>query len=221
MNGTLYVIATPIGNLRDITLRALDILKTVDLLAAEDTREASTLLREYDIRVPELIAYHAQSSQHSEDVIIRGLQSGKSVALISDRGTPGISDPGTRLIRAAIEHHIPVVPIPGASAVITALQASGVDTSEFIYLGFIPHKKGRQTMLQEIMNTQRTVVAYESPHRLLKTLETLKDSSRRIIVARELTKMHEEYVRGTCAEVFLEFQRRGEVRGECVIIVHN
>lgn len=221
MNGTLYVIATPIGHLRDITLRALDVLKTVDCLASEDTREATKLLREYEIRVPELLSYHAQSSQHAEDVLIERLQSGKSVALVSDRGTPGISDPGTRLIRAAIEHGITVVPIPGASAIITALQASGVDTSKFIYIGFLPHKKGRKTALDMIAAETRTVVAYESPHRLLKTLEALKDCGRNMVAARELTKMHEEFVRGTCSEVFENFSQRKEVLGEFVLIIHG
>lgn len=221
MNGTLYVIATPIGHLRDITLRALDILKTVDCLASEDTREVTKLLREYEIRVPELLSYHAQSSQHAEDVLIQRLQSGKSVALVSDRGTPGISDPGTRLIRAAIENGITVVPIPGASAIITALQASGVDTSEFIYIGFLPHKKGRKTLLDMMASETRTVVAYESPHRLLKALEALKDCGRMMVAARELTKIHEEFVRGTCSEVFENFSQRKDILGEFVLIIHG
>lgn len=221
MPGTLYVIATPIGNLRDITLRALDTLKTVDVLASEDTREVTKLLREYDIHVPELLSYHAQSSQHAEDLLIAKLREGKSVALVSDRGTPGISDPGTRLIHAAIELGSQIVPIPGASAFLSALQVSGVDTSEFVYVGFIPHKKGRQTLLTMMAEEKRTVVAYESPHRILKTLEALKDCSRSIIVAREITKMHEEFVRGTCAEVYENFAARKEILGEFVIIVHD
>ncbi len=221
MKGTLYVVATPIGHLRDITLRALDILKTVDCIASEDTREVGVLLREYDITPPQLISYHAQSSARAQNEIMQRLNTGKSVAIVSDRGTPGISDPGTRLIRAAWNEGVTVVPIPGASAVITALQASGVDTSEFIYLGFLPHKKGRETLFRLIAQESRTVVCYESPHRLLKTLKALEQCGRHMVVARELTKIHEEFVRGTCAEVCAIFHAREKILGEYVLIIHG
>jgi 16S rRNA (cytidine1402-2'-O)-methyltransferase len=222
-NLTLYTVATPIGNLQDITLRAIEILKTVDIIICEDTRETQKLLQEYGISGKQLLSYHAQSGAGAEERVLGALAKTENgtAALVSDRGTPGISDPGVRLIHMAVASGVKVVPIPGVSAVVTALQASGVDTSQFLYLGFLPHKKGRQTMLTFAVESEQTVVFYESPHRLLKALAFLKDFGRHVIVARELTKMHEEFVRGTAAEVYETFLQRGEVLGECVVIVYT
>lgn len=220
--GVLYTIATPIGNLEDVTFRAVSVLQFADIIACEDTRETKKLLERYEIDAGErLLSYHAQSREGREDEILAALEEGRSVALVSDRGTPGISDPGSRLIGRAVEAGVSVVPVPGPSAVVCALQAAGVDTSAYVYMGFMPHKKGRKTMLEEIAAEKRTVVFYESPHRLMKTLEALCESGRSVVVARELTKMHEEFVRGTAQEVYDEFASRDKVQGECVVIVHG
>ncbi len=220
-NSTLFVVSTPIGSWDDISLRALQTLKNASIIACEDTRETRQLLDHFDIDASEkrLLSYHAQSKASREDEIIQLLESGTSVTLVSDRGTPGISDPGSRLIQRAIALNVLIVPIPGAAAFVTALTASGADTSAFEYVGFIPHKKGRQTLFAKMMEADHTMVAYESPHRLLKTLEALKDCPKQLIVARELTKMHEEFFRGTCAEVFAEFSSRDKILGEFVLIL--
>ncbi|MFH1426075.1 MAG: 16S rRNA (cytidine(1402)-2'-O)-methyltransferase [Candidatus Kerfeldbacteria bacterium] len=220
--GLLYTVATPIGNLGDMTVRAVSVLTSADLIACEDTRETRKLLDHYGVEAGDrLLSYHAQSRDSREDELVAALQEGKNVALVSDRGTPGISDPGSRLIVRAVELGITVVPIPGPSALVAALQAAGVSTSSFLYLGFMPHKKGRQTLLQEVASEKRTIVFYESPHRILKTLEALKDCGRRIVLARELTKMHEEFIRGTAAQVLAELQSRDKILGEFVVIVHD
>lgn len=222
MKGILYTVATPIGNLEDITYRAVRMLREADIIACEDTREAGKLLAELEIEANgRLTSYHAQSADSREDQLMDALAAGKSVALMSDRGTPGISDPGSRLITRAVEAGIQVVPIPGATAVIAALQAAGVSTSSFEYLGFIPHKKGRQTMLQKVAESDQTVVMYESPHRILKTLASLAEHcpQKRVVIARELTKMYEEFIRGTAEEVLKLAQERGEIKGEIVLIV--
>ncbi len=221
METILYTIATPIGNLEDITIRAVNTLREVDLIACEDTRETKKLLDAFDITDKQCVSYHAQSSDKKEDEILDALQQGKTVALVTDRGTPGISDPGSRLIQRAIEAGIHIVPIPGPSAIVAALQAAGVDTRTFLFLGYMPHKKGRQTLYAQITEEKRTVVFYESPHRILKTLDALKDSGRHIVVARELTKLHEEFVRGTAQEVFEELSSRESIKGEFVVIVHQ
>lgn len=218
--GILYVVATPIGNLGDITVRALELLKQVDVILCEDTRTTRVLLKHYTITTS-TEAYHQHTSTSQAATIIARLQTGKNLALVSDAGTPGISDPGSLLIQQAIQAGIQVVPIPGPSAVITALQAAGVDTSSFVYLGFLPHKKGRQTLLNYVITENRTVVFYESPHRLLKALAALSTSNRSVIVARELTKIHEEFVRGSAKEVYENFLARPKVLGECVVIVEN
>lgn len=218
--GTLYSIATPIGNLSDITLRALETLRTVDIILCEDTRTTKKLLGHYDIKTPTQ-SYHQHTSQDGIAHIITALQNGKTMALVSDAGTPTISDPGSNLVAQVVAAGIEVVPIPGAVAFVTALQAAGVDTSQFVYVGFIPHKKGRQTLFSMIANETRTVVAYESPHRLLKTLEALRTSTRKVVVARELTKIHEEFVRGSAEEVYQTFAQRQHIKGECVLIVHD
>lgn len=218
--GTLYTIATPIGNLSDISLRALETLRTVDTILCEDTRVTRKLLQHYDIKIPAK-SYHQHSSDQVVASIVTELQAGKSMALVSDAGTPTISDPGSNLVAQVVAAGIQVVPIPGAVAFVTALQAAGVDTSQFVYVGFIPHKKGRQTLFTMMTEEKRTVVAYESPHRLLKTLEALRNSQRQIVVARELTKLHEEFVRGSAEEVYQEFAQRTQIKGECVLIVHG
>jgi 16S rRNA (cytidine1402-2'-O)-methyltransferase len=217
----LYIVSTPIGNLKDITFRAIETLKEVDLIAAEDTRVTSILLNHYEIKKP-LTSFHSHSSDAKLDAIIARLKKNEKVALVSDSGTPGISDPGYRLIRAALENGIRVVPIPGPSAVITALCASGLPTDKFLYLGFLPVKKGRQTVFKRIAECENTVVFYESPHRLKKTLDQLKavlEPGRQIAVAKELTKIHETFYRGTIEEVARTLPENP--KGEYVILVHG
>lgn len=217
-HGSLYVVATPIGHLDDITFRAVNTLKMVTIIACEDTRETKKLLDHYGIEGKKLLSYHGHSSDAQHAKIIQHLVEGEHVAIVSDRGTPAISDPGERLVRACVEHDITIIPIPGASALITALQASGVSTASFKYLGFIPHKKGRQTMIQEIMDAQRTIVCYESPHRILKTLEALQGSPKQLVIGRELTKTYEEFLRGTAQELLEQLSSRDKIKGEFVLI---
>ena len=225
---TVYVIGTPIGNLEDITLRALRILGEVDLIACEDTRMTAKLLSKYEIRKP-LLSYHAQSKLSQEERIISLLGEGKNIALVSDAGTPAISDPGSRLI-ARIKEALPealVIPIPGPSALISALSASGLPASEFVFLGFLPHKKGRETLFGEISTTERTVAFYESPHRILKALASLQkhfEASgtplRKVVIGRELTKIYEETVSGSPTELLAYFAAHPDkVRGEFVVMV--
>ncbi|MBI2415316.1 MAG: 16S rRNA (cytidine(1402)-2'-O)-methyltransferase [Candidatus Kerfeldbacteria bacterium] len=217
--GVIYSVATPIGNLEDITVRALRILNEVELIVCEDTRVSRILLQHYNIHQP-TSSIHQHSTPQQRQRIIDQVQAGQSIAMITDAGTPGISDPGVALIQQAIAQGVRVIPIPGASAVITALQAAGVDCSRFLFIGFLPHKKGRHTWLQTVIDYPGTVVMYESPHRLLKTLTVLGASKRRVVVARELTKLHEEFVQGTAQQVYEEFAKRSKILGEYVIIVH-
>lgn len=202
----LSIVATPIGNLEDITFRAVRVLKEADYIAAEDTRHSGILLKKYDITTP-TISFHSYSDEKKLDQLIQHLKNGKTIALISDAGTPGVSDPGYQLIVAARKEGIRVVPIPGPSAFLTALQASGLPTHQFLYLGFLPLKKGRQTLLESLQSETRTIVFYESPHRLAKTLAELheKFGNRQLVIARELTKIHEEYFHGTAAEALNHF----------------
>ncbi len=215
----LYIVATPIGNLEDITLRALRILKEVDYIAAEDTRHSQILLKKYEINKP-TISFHAWSDERKLHELLAILSEGKSIALISDAGTPGISDPGYVLIKAAIEKNIQIIPIPGPSAVITALSASGLSTHHFLYLGFLPLKKGRHTLMETFKDEERTIVFYESPHRLLKTLGELKEKvpNRKLVIARELTKIFEEFYRGTPEEAY-EYFKQKTPKGEFVIMI--
>jgi 16S rRNA (cytidine1402-2'-O)-methyltransferase len=220
-----YVVATPIGNLGDITLRAIEILKNVDLILCEDTRVTKKLLDKYNINKPTM-SYHAQSKLAKTDKIFELLGAGKNLALVSDAGTPGISDPGALLVSKIKEKftkdEVQVIPIPGASAVITALSASGLPTHEFTFLGFLPHKKGRETLFKEIAVAKRTMVFYESPHRILKTLESLVKfcPDKKVCVARELTKIYEEFKTGTPTEVLEYFVKNKEKqRGEFTVIV--
>ncbi len=219
----LYIVATPIGNLEDITMRALRILKEVDYIAAEDTRHSKILLDRYEIKTS-TISFHAWSDQRKLQQIIDFLHEGKNIALISDAGTPGISDPGYVLIKAALEEGIQVVPIPGAAAFLTALMASGLPTHNFLYLGFLPMKKGRQTLLKSLQEEERTIIFYESPHRLLRTLAELEAifQGRPMVIARELTKIHEEFFRGTAKEARDHFETRfngGSIKGEFVVLL--
>ncbi|HEY4511373.1 MAG TPA: 16S rRNA (cytidine(1402)-2'-O)-methyltransferase [Candidatus Paceibacterota bacterium] len=228
----LYIVATPIGNLEDITLRALNILKNVDGVICEDTRMTARLLNKYEIKKP-LISYNAHSTEAKSEQLIGLLEEGKNLALVTDAGTPGISDPGCLIVKEVRDHfkkgEVTVMPIPGASALTAALSASGLPSSDFLFLGFLPHKKGRQTLFKEIADSERTVVFYESPHRILKTLEALNihleaelPSNRKVVVARELTKVFEEIVSGTPEEVLNYFKGHPEkVRGEFVVMVES
>lgn len=224
-NSTLYIIGTPIGNLEDITLRALRVLKEVDLILCEDTRVTKRLLSKYEIETPTM-SYHAQSKLSKSDKILTLLGEGKNLALVSDAGTPCISDPGSLLlaqVREKFGDEVAIVPIPGPSALVTALSAAGISVAEFTFLGFLPHKKGRETLFKEIAASSRVMAFYESPHRIEKALESLEKfcgAERGVIVARELTKIYEEFVRGTAAEVRAHFaQNPDRIRGEFVVIV--
>jgi len=224
-----YIVATPIGNMGDITLRAIETLKNVDLILCEDTRETKKILDKYNISKPTM-SYHAQSKLAKVDKIFELLEEGKNLALVSDAGTPGISDPGALLvskIKARFSHGVnvipaQVIPIPGATALITALSGSGLPTHEFTFLGFLPHKKGRETLFKEIRDAKRTMVFYESPHRILKTLESLIKfcPDKKVCIARELTKIYEEFKTGSPAEVLEYFNKNPDKqRGEFVVIV--
>ncbi|MFC1599543.1 16S rRNA (cytidine(1402)-2'-O)-methyltransferase [Patescibacteria group bacterium] len=216
----LYIVATPIGNLKDITLRALDTLKKVDIIACEDTRHSQILLKKYEIE-KKLLSYHSHSGQTKVEKLITAMKEGQEVALISDAGTPGISDPAYTLIKAALEEGIKIEPIPGPSAFLATIVASGLPMNQFTYLGFIPTKKGRQTLLKSLADEKRTIVFYESPHRIQKTLSQLEEftgGERRIVIGRELTKIHEEFVRGTVSEVKEEFTNRTP-KGEFVVVL--
>ncbi|MCX6807963.1 MAG: 16S rRNA (cytidine(1402)-2'-O)-methyltransferase [Patescibacteria group bacterium] len=217
---SLYIVATPIGNLGDITIRAIDTLKSVNLVCAEDTRQSQKLFAKYDIHTP-LTSWHAHSNESKLKQIIEKLKDNQEIALISDAGTPGISDPGYKLIQEAIKNNIRVIPIPGATAVITALCASGMQTDKFLYLGFPPTKKGRQTLFNSLKDEQHTVVFYESPHRIKKAISQLRESlgdDRSIVLARELTKIHEEFWRGSLAEAE-KYLEQTKICGEFVIIL--
>ncbi len=222
---TLYIIGTPIGNLEDVTLRALRVLKEVDFVLCEDTRVTNRLLSKYQIET-RLLSYHAQSNVTKVEKIFALLEDGKNLALVSDAGTPCISDPGVLLVSQVLEKFgdkVSVVPIPGPSALVTALSAAGVSVAEFTFLGFLPHKKGRETLFKEIAESKRVMAFYESPHRIEKTFESLEKfcgPERRIVVARELTKIYEEFVRGTVTEVREYFTKNPDkIRGEFVVIV--
>ena len=197
MKGILYVVATPIGNLEDITLRAINVLKNVDLIAAEDTRHTLKLLNHLEISKP-LISYHRHNEENRQDIIIEKLLEGQNIAIVSDAGTPGICDPGEVVIKTCIENNINVIPIPGACAMINALIVSGISTKEFNFLGFLPlNKKTRKQKLLEIEKCTKTIIIYEAPHKLKSTLQDLKDilGERKLVLARELTKIHEEFIR--------------------------
>ncbi len=223
--GTLYIIATPIGNLEDITLRALRVLKEVDLILCEDTRVTKKLLARYDIHT-RTESYHAHTKITKAEKFLDMLAEGKNIALVSDAGTPAISDPGVLLVKMARERFgadAKIVPIPGASALAAAISAAGIPAAQFIFLGFLPHKKGRETAFRRIADSKDTVIFYESPHRIMKTLKSLAKhipQDRTVCVGREITKIHESFIRGNAEEVEKHFLTHpDQVRGEYVVIV--
>ena len=219
-NGKLYLVPTPIGNLEDITLRAIRVLKEADLILAEDTRTSAPLLKHFDIQ-KKVFAHHQHNEHQSSNEIIRFLKEGKNIALISDAGTPAISDPGFYLVREALKNDIAVECLPGATAFVPALVNSGFPTDRFCFEGFLPLKKGRQTRYKQLVEEERTIILYESPHRFFKTLDEMTvyfGAERQISVSRELTKMFEETVRGTIVEIKLYFETH-PAKGEFVICI--
>ncbi|MCF8023890.1 MAG: 16S rRNA (cytidine(1402)-2'-O)-methyltransferase [Desulfobacteraceae bacterium] len=219
--GVLYVVATPIGNLEDITYRAISVLKSVDIVAAEDTRHTARLFSRYDITVS-LISCHEHNEAERAQELVGKLKSGQSAALVSDAGTPSVSDPGYRVIIAAIEEGIRVVPVPGASAPIAALSVSGLPSDKFCFAGFLPKKKGRQEkILNRLAGSEETLIFYESPRRLAPLLKTLLHylGDRQAMIAREITKRHEEFIRGSIAELISEIDQRQSVKGEITVLV--
>jgi 16S rRNA (cytidine1402-2'-O)-methyltransferase len=218
----LYLVATPIGNLEDITLRALRILKQVDLIACEDTRQTQKLLNHYNITT-RTTSYHKHNEMTRAPELVKELQEGASVALVTDAGMPGISDPGFRLISLAIRHHVPVIPIPGASAFLSALVASGLPTDSFRFSGFLPAKRGeRRVHLEAIKTSPRTQVFYEAPHRIVATLEDVVEilgDNRHVVIAREVTKLHEEFLRGRASEILQTLKSRETVKGEITLLI--
>src|SRR5258706_4711102 len=217
---SLYVVPTPIGNLGDITLRALDTLKSVDSSLAEDTRTSGFLLKHYQVSKP-LQSFHIFNEHKALQSVIQKLKEGETMALVSDAGTPGISDPGFLLVRECLKNELKIECLPRATAFVPALVNSGFPTDRFVFEGFLPHKKGKQTLLKELAEEERTIIMYESPHRLMKALELMREffgPERLVSVSRELTKLHEETFRGTIGETLLHFQKK-EVKGEIVIVV--
>ena len=222
MIGKLYIVATPIGNLEDITLRALRVLKEVDLIAAEDTRQTLKLLNHYEINKP-LISYHRHNEETKSEILIEKLRNGENIALVSDAGTPGICDPGEEVIKKAIEDNIEVIPIPGACAMINALIVSGISTKEFEFLGFLPlNKKLRRQKLKEIENSSKTIIIYEAPHHLRATLQELFAAlgDRRLTICRELTKIHESAMQFTLSEAIYYYEQNAP-KGEYVLVIEG
>jgi 16S rRNA (cytidine1402-2'-O)-methyltransferase len=219
--GTLFVVATPIGNLEDITYRAVRVLREVDLIACEDTRHSAKLLQHYGID-KSTVSYHEHNEAARAEELVAKLEQGLSVAQVSDAGMPGISDPGYRMIKLAIERGIPVVPVPGPSALIAALAASGMATDSFQFLGFLPARSGqRRTLLETLRNAEHTTVVYEAPHRIAETLQDVVEllgADRPVVLARELTKVHEEFIRGTAAELLRHCKDR-EPKGEITLLI--
>ena len=220
MSGKLYLVATPIGNLEDITIRALNVLKSVDLIAAEDTRHTLGLLNHFEINKP-LISYYKETEKKKSPILIEKLLNGTNIALVSDAGTPGISDPGEEIVKEAIKNNIDIVPIPGACAFVNALISSGMNTREISFIGFLSaNKKERKDKLEEIKYETRTLIFYEAPHKLKTTLESMLEvlGDRKIVLARELTKIHEEFIRGNLSTIVEQFV---DIRGEFVIILEG
>lgn len=219
--GTLYIVGTPIGNLEDMTLRAIKILQSVNWIAAEDTRHTAKLLNHFDIKTPQL-SYYEHNQQRRIPSLVESLRQGNAIALVTDAGMPGISDPGYELVKACLEAEIPVIPIPGVSASLTALSVAGLPTDRFIFEGFLPTKnKERQQRLTLLKTESRTIILYEAPHRLLETLQDLEkslDSQRSIVIARELTKLHEEFWRGTLVKAVQYYQEHNP-KGELTLVI--
>ena len=218
----LYLVGTPIGNLEDITLRALRVLKEVDVIACEDTRQTQKLLNHYAIQT-RTTSYHEHNEVTRSAELVKQIQEGTNVALVTDAGMPGISDPGYRLITLAIRHHIPVIPVPGASAFLAALVASGLPADSFRFSGFLPAKRGeRRAALEAIKNSPRTQVFYEAPHRILETLTDVAEilgETRGVVIAREVTKLHEEFLRGRSGDVLRTLNAREAIRGEITLLI--
>ena len=220
MSGKLYLVATPIGNLEDITIRALNILREVDIIAAEDTRHTLKLLNHFQISKP-LISYYKQNEKIKSKLLIEKLLNGENIALVSDAGTPGISDPGAEIVKEAIENNINIVPIPGACAFVNALIASGMSSKEFVFIGFLSAiKKDKQEKLEELKYETRTIILYEAPHKLKMTLEAILNilGDRKIVLAREITKIHEEFIRDNVKNIL---NRIEGIRGEFVILIEG
>ncbi len=216
--GILYLVATPIGNLEDITLRAIKVLKEVDLIAAEDTRQTLKLLNHLEISKP-LISYHRHNEEVKKELLIKKLEDGENIAIVTDAGTPAISDPGEEIVKEAVKNNIRIVPIPGACALINALIASGLDTREFSFYAFLPlNKKLRKEKFEQIRKDGKTSIIYEAPHRLVSTLQEIKQllGNRNIVVAKELTKIHEKFIRGTVEEIL---ETIDNPKGEYIIII--
>src|SRR5215217_3756915 len=221
MPGTLYLVATPIGNLADITHRALQVLRDVDLIACEDTRHTHKLLNHYGLST-KTISYHEHNERQRTAELIDRLKQGTSIAVVTDAGTPSISDPGFRLVRAAIENEIVVIPVPGPSALITALIAAGLPTDEFFFAGFLPSRtSARRTRLTELQSVPGTLIFYEAPHRLATTLKDAYEilGEREAVVARELTKLHEEIRRGLLSKLATDYTENTDIRGEIVVLI--
>jgi 16S rRNA (cytidine1402-2'-O)-methyltransferase len=218
----LYLVATPIGNLEDITLRALRVLRSVDRIACEDTRQTQKLLNHFGIKA-KTVSYHQHNEADRAEQLVEKLRAGQTIALVSDAGTPGINDPGAMLISAALAAGILVVPVPGANAALAALVAGGLDTTSFVYVGFLPARQGeRRSFLENLRGEKRTMVCYESPHRIAESLTDVAAAfggERQIVLARELTKLHEEFLRGTVAEVQAQVATRENLRGEMVLLI--
>ena len=217
--GALYIISTPIGNLKDVTHRSLELLSDVDLIAAEDTRRTGVLLKHYDIKTP-LSSFNSYNQVKKSDRLIARLTAGHDLALVSDAGTPGVSDPLYYLVKAALDQRVPVVSLPGPSAVLVALTVSGLPINRFVFEGFLPRKKGRKKLIEELAQEKRTIVLFESPHRIVKTLNELYQvmGDRKAVLARELTKIHEEVIRGTLGTLATKAEEQ-KLKGEITLVI--
>ena len=217
--GTLYIISTPIGNLKDVTHRSLELLSDVDLIAAEDTRRTGVLLKHYGIKTP-LSSFNSYNQVKKSDRLIARLKAGHDLALVSDAGTPGVSDPLYYLVKAALDERVPVVSLPGPSAVLVALTVSGLPVNRFVFEGFLPRKKGRKKLIEELAQEKRTIVLFESPHRIVKTLNELYQvmGERKAVLARELTKIHEEVIRGTLGALATKAEEQ-KLKGEITLVI--
>ena len=217
--GTLYIVSTPIGNLKDITHRAVEMLNDVDLIAAEDTRRTGVLLKHYDIKTP-LSSFNSYNQVKKSDGLIARLTAGHDLALVSDAGTPGVSDPLYYLVKAALDKRVPVVSLPGPSAVLAALTVSGLPINRFVFEGFLPRKKGRKKLIEELAQEKRTIILFESPHRIVKTLNELYQvmGDRKAVLARELTKIHEEVIRGTLGALATKAEEQ-KLKGEITLVI--
>ena len=221
MLGKLYLVATPIGNLEDITFRAIKVLKEVDLIAAEDTRHTLKLLNYYEISKP-LISYHRHNEEVKSDILIQKLLEGQNIAIVTDAGTPGISDPGEEIVKEAINKEIEIIPVPGACAFVNALIASGLNTKEFAFYGFLPlNKKNRNHVLERIRKEDKTIILYEAPHKLLKTLEDVLEKVGDVscVLAKELTKIHEEFIREKVSNVLNDLKAKETIKGEYILLL--